>query len=61
MVTLISCQNMKFICDAWTLVMLGLWTLHVLVNYVLELIFCIMGHLSTLVSHFNILESSLAI
>jgi len=52
---------MKFICDAWTLVMLGLWTLHVLVNYVLELIFCIMGHLSTLVSHFNILESSLAI
>jgi hypothetical protein len=60
-VILIGSVHLKFLSDAWTLVMLGIWTLHMLVEDVLELIFGGLGHLGTLISHFNILKSPLAI
>jgi hypothetical protein len=41
--------------------MLGLWALQVLIEDGLKLIFGGLRHLSTLISHFNILQSSLAV
>ena len=60
-IILIGGVHLKFLCDTRTLEVLGLWTLHVLIYDVLELVFCCLRHLSSLFSHINVLKSSLAV
>jgi hypothetical protein len=61
MIILVSGIHLKFLCDTRTLEVLGLWTVHLLVHDVLEFVFSCLSYLSTLIVHFNILKSSLAV
>jgi len=54
-ITLIGGVHLKFLSDTRTLEVLGLWTLHVLIYDVLELVFCRLRHLSSLFSHIDVL------
>lgn len=64
-VPLVSCVYVQLLSNACPLVMLGLRALHVVVDNMLEFVFLesglVLRQLSSLISHFDILERSLAI